>query len=70
MSNGILSSSFNFIEDHPIIQLNQDGVADGTLGRVMIFQTGVFHLHTVDFGTEGIDTWVSVAEASVLLVNG
>jgi hypothetical protein len=57
MSNGILN--FYFIENRPIIQLNQEGVADGTLGRVMIFYTEAFLLHTVDLGTEDIDTWIS-----------
>jgi hypothetical protein len=57
VSNRILN--FNFIQNRPIIQLNQEGVADGTLGRLVVFHTEAFLLYTVDLGTEGINTWVS-----------
>jgi len=57
MSNGILN--FNFIQNRPIVQLNQECIADGTLGRVMVFHTKAFLFYTVDLSTEGINTWVS-----------
>ena len=57
MSNGIFN--FNFIQNRPIVQLNQEGVADRTFRRVMVFHTEAFFLYTVDLGTEGIDSWVS-----------
>ena len=68
MSNGILN--FYFIENRPIIQLNQEGIADGPLGRVMIFHTEAFLLHTVDLGTECIDTWVSGRSVSAEWITG
>jgi hypothetical protein len=57
MSNGIFN--FNFIQNGAIVQLNQEGVADGTFGRVMVFHAEAFLLYTVDLGTEGINTWIS-----------
>jgi len=49
---------FNLIENGSVVKLNEEGVADGSLGGVVILDAETFLLDAENLGTEGIDSWV------------
>ena len=49
---------FNFINNGSVVQLNKEGVADGSLGRVVVLDAETILLDTVNLRTEGINSWV------------
>jgi len=49
---------FNFVKNGSVVEFNEEGVADGSLGGVVVLYTKALLLDAVDLGTEGIDSWV------------
>lgn len=49
---------FNFIKNGSVVQLNEEGVADGSHGGVVVLDTKTLLLDAVNLGTEGINSWV------------
>lgn len=49
---------FNFVKYSSVIEFNEEGVADGSLGGVVVFYAEAFLLDAVDLGTEGINSWI------------
>jgi hypothetical protein len=49
---------FNLIKNGSVVQLNEEGVADGSLGGVVVLDAETLLLDAVNLGTEGINSWV------------
>lgn len=51
--------NLDFIEDRSIVEFDQKGIADRSLGRFVIFNAEFLFLYTVDFSPEGIYARIS-----------
>ena len=70
VANGVFD--FNFIKNGSVVQLNEEGVADGSLGGVVVLDTETLLLDAVNLGTEGINSWVcsrSISAEGILSMN-
>lgn len=56
---------FNFVKNSSIVKLNEEGVADGSLGGVVILDAETLLLDAVNLGTEFINSWVRSRGISV-----
>lgn len=52
VSNRVLN--LDFLQDSAVVQLNQKGVADGSLGGLVVVDAEAFVLDAVDLGPEGV----------------
>jgi hypothetical protein len=57
VSNGVLN--FDFFKDRSIIEFNQEGISNGSLGGIMVINAEAFVFNAEDFGPQCIDTRVS-----------
>jgi hypothetical protein len=56
VANGVLD--FNLIKNGSVVQLNKEGVADGSLGGVVVLDAETLLLDAVNLGTKGVNSWV------------
>jgi hypothetical protein len=49
----------NFIQNSAIVEFDQEGITDGTFGRVMVVHAEALILDTVHFGAESVNAGIS-----------
>lgn len=57
MSDGVFD--LDLVQYSTVVQLDKEGITDRPLGGFVIFDTETLVFNAVDFGTKGVDTWVS-----------
>lgn len=56
VANGVLN--LDLVEHGPVVKGDQECVADGAFGRVVVFYAEALLLDTVDLSAECVDAWV------------